>query len=143
MDKEHTLEDFQTPVMGGKLYKEDGFYSPYIKKAELNWSTIISILIGEAGRWCRRFSSDLFVYLHSIQNKLDNGEFEEGTYTYLFGFREDGVDGNSFVLSKYNNSSLYGSASLTYRALWRLEISICKQTENRKGIEMRLMEVCR
>lgn len=89
---------------------------------DINYSSILSRLIFEAGRWCRRFASDLFIDWYIIQKKLDDGSLKTGTY--LFGFREDGVDGTSFIEARYENESLYGRAYLTYRALWRMDVEV-------------------
>lgn len=87
---------------------------------DINYSSILTRLIQEAGRWCRRYASDLFIDWRGIAQKLENGSMT--TSSYLFGFREDGVDAATFVLARYKRSR--ETAADTYRAIWRLDVTV-------------------
>lgn len=102
---------------------------------EINWTSIQSKLIYLAGRYCDRFASDINIDVFTIMKQLEHRVLKSGTH--LYGFREDGVDSNSFVINRYSRqyeySNLYGAQ---YRALWRLDIEV------RDGdIEMKLYPV--
>lgn len=79
----------------------------------INYSFILTKLIQEAGRWCESYASDLFISWSSIDEKLKKGE--DINYTYLFGFRQSGVDHKDWVEAKGINNS-------EYRSVWVLRI---------------------
>lgn len=83
---------------------------------DINYSSILTRLIQEAGRWCESYASDLFIDWEVIVEHLKEQDYTGGKY--LFGFRQCGVDGNSFVLSRLNN----GESREIYRAIWLLNI---------------------
>lgn len=123
-----------TPILEAEAYRNsNGAF-------EVNYSSLLTRLIQEAGRWCRRYASDLFIDWEPIANGLKDGSIESGTS--LFGFREDGVDHNTFVKSRYENESMYGSASHEYRALWRLDVNVEKNDYGDK-VYMKLYEIQR
>lgn len=67
---------------------------------DVNLSSEFTELIRQAAR-CNRYSSDI---VYDIGNVNDAMEVWTGGKTlFVFGFRRDGVDGNSFVLSRVNN----------------------------------------
>lgn len=141
--KNKTVEDFTNYFLRGEIYNEDGQFGidpSGTSHVELNYSGILTRLIQEAGRWCRRYASDLFIDWRSIDKKLEDGTLESGTY--LFGFREDGVDHTEFVLSRYNRN--HGSCK-EYRAIWRLDITVDDSTESSymRRVHMKLFEVDR
>lgn len=90
---------------------------------DINWSSIQSRLIYLAGRYCDRFASDLNIDVFIIMKQIEHQVLKTGTH--LYGFREDGVDHNDFVINRYARqaeySNLYGAQ---YRALWRLDITV-------------------
>ena len=69
-------------------YSKDGRWS-------INYSSILSDLICKAGRYCKHYASDLFIEWESIKNCLDDPNYEGETY--LFGFREMGVDHDAWI----------------------------------------------
>lgn len=70
---------------------------PYSKEGRwnINYSGILSDLIRKAGRYCKHYASDLFIDWEDIENGLSNADYKGGTY--LFGFREMGVDHDTFI----------------------------------------------
>jgi len=84
----------------------------------VNYSRILTKLIQEAGRWCRNYASDLFVTWHTIYKQMEDRTLE--TQSHLFGFREYGVDPESFIFDQYRDPN----ASERYRAIWRLDITV-------------------
>lgn len=103
----------------------------------INYSSILTKLIQEAGRWCRSYASDLFIDWKDIDYALCAGTLKSGTY--LFGFRELGVDDALAVASKYNAPGMYSCDENYYRTLWRLDITVKKDGH----INMALYEIHR
>lgn len=102
---------------------------------EINDSSILTRLIQEAGRYCERFASDLFIDWTAVQETIE-AMTDDGHEIFLFGFRRDGVDHNAFILSRAENQGYYGSLEHNYRSLWRLDI-----TTSGRDIEMTLGRV--
>lgn len=117
MKKEYTVNDFR---MDGKVYTATGYVSSYSGKYDINDSSILTRLIQEAGRYCERFASDLFIDWKAVERKIDSADALD--LVFLFGFRRDGVDGNSFILSRYNGGG-YAYPEKEYRSMWRLDIT--------------------
>ena len=135
MEKNVTFEDFKFNTYAYHLMTEEGRRSSYSGKYEINYSSILSRLIQEAGRFCEFFASDLFIDWGGVLRWMDEaGECEEAVF--LFGFRQSGVDGNSYVLSRYNGGC-YRYPEKEYRSMWRLEIS----TNDNEQIKMILGRV--
>lgn len=125
--KEYTLNDFEI----SKIIDE-GFGSwtqyPFNKKGqwEINLSSILSKLIKIAGNTCNYFASDLFIEWKFIENNLENYEFDGGKF--FFGFRENGIDGNTFILSRINNRGIE-SIETEIKELYMIEFSVKKYSE--------------
>ena len=119
MKREYTIEDFKMNTYAYKPIVCDGYISSYSGKYEVNYSFILTALIQEAGRYCEYFASDLFIDWKSVEEFIDEAEAEEKK-SFLFGFRQSGVDHDSFVFSRYNNSG--SLAEYNYRSLWRLDV---------------------
>ena len=75
-------------------YSKDGRWS-------INYSGILSDLICKAGRYCKHYASDLFIEWESIKNCLDDPNYEGETY--LFGFREMGIDHDAWIQCKLDD----------------------------------------
>lgn len=104
----------------------------------INTSSILTRLIQETGRYCDHYASDLFILWREIENRIEQKTLE--TKRYLFGLRESGVDGNSFILSKYNgNRAKQILASYEYRSIWILDVIV----EEDGKIQMELYEAGR
>ena len=135
MNTEKKIDDFKANTYAYKLMTEEGRFSSYSGKYEINASSILTRLIQEAGRLCERFASDLFIDWAGIERWIDNAT-EDSETVFLLGFRQNGVDGNDFILSRYN-SGCYLYPEKEYRSMWRLEIS----TNNDGDIKMILGRV--
>lgn len=72
----------------GMVEKTDGQIENPLKN--LNTSGILTALIQEAGK-CKSYASDLFLSWAGLQEDLQ-GWNRPGKTSYLFGFRDDGVD---------------------------------------------------
>lgn len=118
-NKTYTLDDFRMNTYAYKPIEADGYRSSYRNVFEINDSSILTRLIQEAGRYCERFASDLFLDWESVQEFLNAAEPGDSK-TYLFGFRQDGVDHDNFIFSRYASSG--DLARYNYRSLWRLDI---------------------
>lgn len=100
------------------IVREGALHSPFSGTGwAINYSSILTKLIQEAGRWCEAFASDLFVDWNNIEEKLKKGE--DINATYLFGFRQSGVDHKDWVEAKGINNS-------EYRSVWVLRIDTDK-----------------
>ena len=131
MKTEYTIDSFQ-PKLYAKPTETTGRF--YTGKLEINTSSILTALIQTAGRFCERFASDLFIDWQSVMKQAQ--EIEPGeTVSRLLGFREDGVDGNTYILHNYNQ---YGGSmsSHYYRKLYRLDMH-----REQDDLHMRLTEV--
>lgn len=85
----------------------------------LNYSSILTELIHAAGRYCERYASDLFIDWEAVIENMHDPD--SAGFVRLFGFREDGVDNNDYILNHYNRDSTY--ARHYYRALYRLDFA--------------------
>lgn len=70
-------------------------------KFSINLSSALSFLIKKAGAICEHYASDLFITWQSVEKSLTNPDLTEEVF--LFGFREMGVDSNSYVKMKFDN----------------------------------------
>ena len=112
-------EDFSMNEYAYKPITEDGRVGYYSGKYEINYSSILTRLIQEAGRFCEHYASDLFIDWQEITEMLDAAP-DIIHETKLFGFRQMGVDHKAFVYSRYENSG--NNARYNYRSMWRLDI---------------------
>lgn len=118
-NKVWTIDDLKME----KVYAEtEGRWSAYRKCFDVNYSSILTKLIQEAGRWCESYASDLFIDWHKVDKFMEDSEFTSAKL--VFGFRKMGVDHLEFILSHLNNRN----STEYYRAVWMLEI----QTEDGK-----------
>lgn len=131
--KTYTINDFRFNTYAYKPLEATG-YANSRGEYEINDSSILTTLIQEAGRWCESFASDLFLDWTDVKRFVLEDAEPGAAKTFLFGFRQHGVDHDSFILSRFNN---YGySAGLEYRSLWRLDIKV-----EDKAMTMRLGRV--
>ena len=123
----YTIEkDFSRMAYGSKTTEAFG------RDFEINYSSILTKLIKECGRLCDSYASDLFITWNEIVQKLKEKTMK--TSAYLFGIREDGVDHNEFVVSRYNNNGCY--AKYEYRKIYRLDVVVSGDV-----IKMELYEI--
>ena len=129
MSKEYTIEDFEIEEV---MMKDTGSWvndNPYHYGVsckgyyDISYSDILTYLIQTAGRVCKHYASDLFITWCGLTETLR--EFDCSNEKILFGFRESGVDSNTFVLSRLNN---YGKEGLDaeIKELYLLDITIDK-----------------
>jgi len=74
---------------------ETGTWSRSIFGTEMEWninySSILTKLIQDAGRYCEAWASDLFIiWKYDVDNRLQNRDTQ--SFTIKFGFRDTGVD---------------------------------------------------
>lgn len=127
MKKTYTEKDFTI-----NTYNQDAIMTEenLIKKdsagnlvTESYFPSILSVLIGEAGRYCENHSSDIFVMWNSVLHRMI--EHPEET-VYLFGFRQNGVDNMFEILLKCNDNCYIGVHE--YRSIWRMELTREQET---------------
>ena len=126
MKKTYTLENFK---MESVMKEATGNWSPDLFSGEkcwnINYSDILTFLIQKAGTICKHYASDLFISWSSIENKMKKEGSEYAGGKYLFGFRESGVDHDTYVLSRLNNYGVEGLKK-EVKELYLLEVSIKK-----------------
>ena len=91
----------------------------------INYSDILTFLIQKAGTICKHYASDLFITWKSVMKELDHSEIEKNKF--LFGFREMGVDHNTWVLNRYNN---YGSDEREIKEMYLVTLETETLVEN-------------
>lgn len=140
MYEKKTIEDFKAIDRQEPITSQGEIYN---NKCSINASAIWTKLIQEAGRWCKDFASDLLYDYMKIEEKIENATLE--TESHLFGFRECGVDHDSYIFSRYSNQPVYGNAALEYRAIWRLDVTVesMESTYKTRKVTFSLYEVHR
>ena len=120
-NRKYTIENFK--VNRGKVIEESGYFSTYSQKYDINMSSILTKLIQEAGRWCEFYASDLFIDWEAVERGIKSSSEDRAEFSasYLFGFRQNGVDHDRYVFTRFNNEGY--SANSTYRSLWRLDLT--------------------
>ena len=99
-------------------------------RASINWSSIATILIKEAGK-CASYSSDIFYDLKSVEETLN----ECKDNSFMFGFRDMGVDHKDFVSIRLEDQL---KMTNVYRKLYKLSITFDKEFNS---VNMLLMEL--
>lgn len=87
-----------------------------------NLTRILDVLIKEAAN-CESYASDLFIsweYIMMDIRKASELSYKQG-FTYYFGFRNLGVDHESFIQARLDATEIYGKV---YRSLYRLHITV-------------------
>lgn len=111
--RDEQIKDLKEALAGTK--REIGHFNSLKGKWEINYSSILTKLIQEAGRWCEYYASDLFVTWHNIDKSLDDGTID--TEQFVFGFRKDGVDHKEWYELHKNDVG-------RYRAVWFLDVTV-------------------
>lgn len=106
------------------------------RTVSINYSSVLTRLIQEAGRICEFYASDLFIGWRTIAESLEDGTIETGSY--LFGFRDSGVDEAKSVLYWYNETT-HGREY--YSAIWKLDVDVELVEPGRKSVNMKLYRV--
>lgn len=88
----------------------------------VNYSSILTALIQEAGRVCVNYASDLFISWESLLDETERKmkEKEDFMITTFFGFRDQGVDGPFYINEKISDEKTYGDP---YESIYRLDIN--------------------
>ena len=92
----------------------------YEGKYNINYSSILTRLIQEAGRWCEDYASDLFIWWKCVIRETETRE-ERVNKTFCFGMRANGVDSANAVQRSLTNSGL--CRDHYYRAVWMLDVT--------------------
>ena len=93
----------------------------------INFSDIFTELIQAAGTGCEYFASDMFYDLTEIHKAIQNLDSK----VFYIGIRDSGVDGTTYIKSKLENSSVYGTNN--YIKLYRCEV---KTDETSQTVEL-------
>jgi len=102
-------------------------FEPYGFEAEIetwnrpdmiNLSDITDKIIRLAAKDTERFAGDAVISLNSMQKEITEWDFTADSRTWLYGFRESGVDHLEWVL----NSNIRQLPS-RYRSIWRVDLS--------------------
>lgn len=100
--------------------------------SNINYSSILSRLIVEAGKRCEAYASDLFISWESMLN--DISKIEENTnLTYYFGFRDMGVDHELFIQTRLDSPEAYGEKP--FESIFRLDVKVDME-RNWLGMEL-------
>lgn len=122
MKKEFTIDNF-TKSDWYKSIEETGTWSTFDRKWGINYSSILTELIQNAGRWCERYASDLFISWQTVENRLHKISMDN--VSFLFGFRQSGVDHDTFIFSRFNQNEY----TEEYRAIYRLDLEFIKDDD--------------
>lgn len=94
--------------------------------SNINYSSILSRLIVEAGKRCESYASDLFISWETMLN--DISKIEENTnLTYYFGFRDMGVDHELFIQTRLDSPEAYGEKP--FESIFRLTVDVNAERE--------------
>ena len=127
--KSYTLEQFRAITNKRRITASGWLTADAIAKC-LNYSSILTRLIKTAGRLVDCYASDLFILWRMVAAELDHvcgnamspeTEMAAFSKSYLFGFREMGVDDTKTILTWYNDNQ--GNQG-QFREIWRLDIEI-------------------
>lgn len=119
--REYTIDDFKVNHKKCNFHAtgfwRNSFQTWHGKDGfEINYSSILTNLIHNAGRWCEQYASDLFIIWSSLKERL-----EDVNYTgekLVLGFRDCGIDKNENVIRNFNSNYHY------YRKIIILEIEV-------------------
>lgn len=117
--KDYTLEDLQMEKVYAEATGKISIWEEEIS-VDINYSTILTKLIQEAGRWCEYYASDLFISWKQVEKFLVQKDELCLRKKFIFGMRESGVDHAEWVLSHMNRDG----TSYYYRAIWCLEVEV-------------------
>lgn len=132
---EKTMSIMDKIITEKELYHETGSWGYDFVTGEEKWvintSSILSFLIKEAGKYCERFASDLFISWQAVEKALTDENYTGGRY--VFAIRDCGVDGNLFAEARLESPDMYGK--YPYKAFYILDAEI-----KGKDIRMSLKE---
>ena len=104
-------DNYNADYYSGRCYlSSDG-------KFDVNLSTEFSILIQNAGRWCEHYASDILYDIDAVKETINQWRHLTDEKTeILFGFRQCGVDSNTFIAARAEQRFN------EYRAIYAMEI---------------------
>ena len=100
----------------------------------INISDIIDKLVRIAAKDTESHASDVVIDINNMENEIRNYDFTYDKKTWLFGYRECGVDHMEYVLET-DDSEL----TRRYRTIWRIDMS--KHEEFSKYIRLKMYRV--
>lgn len=103
--------------------------------SNINYSSILSRLIVEAGKRCEAYASDLFISWESMLNDISKIEGNTNL-TYYFGFRDMGVDHELFIQTRLDAPGTYGEKP--FESIFRLDVKV--DTE-KNDLKMSLIQI--
>ena len=134
-----TINDFK--AMNSEVLETSGELTVNLFTGErtvsINYSSVLTRLIQEAGRICEFYASDLFIGWRTIAESLEDGSVETGSR--LFGFRKSGVDEARSILYWRNETSR--ALPDHYSTIWRLDIDVELIAPGRERVKMKLYRV--
>lgn len=92
----------------------------YDGKYEINYSSILTVLIQEAGRWCEYYASDLFIWWTCVMRERNVME-ENVAKTFCFGMHASGIDNAKTVYERLTGSGWCSDPY--YRAVWMVDVT--------------------
>ena len=98
--------------------------------ADINWSSIATLLIKEAAQ-CTSYSSDILYDMNKVEDALKKGT----NSSFMFGFRDKGVDHKEFVSVRLEDQLTMANV---YRKLYKLDITFDKKLNS---VKMDLFEL--
>ena len=98
------------------ILRETLAYSNNDGTFDVNLSSILTILIQTADRYCESYASDLFIDWEDVKKFIDFPPIAGNQKLFIFGFRKSGVDHEAYV----RNSSCSG---LRYRKVFALKVN--------------------
>ncbi len=107
---------------------------------DINISTMGTILIQTAGRWCERYASDLFISWDQLRAKIKKHIETTDIITddeEVFGFRKNGVDHDAYVYNRIINGE---NIDNYYSKLYMIKITD-KETDDSKTTSITLMDI--
>ena len=111
--------DFEAFVTKANGCREITAVGQWIRtKYEINYSSVLTRLIQETGRWCEYYASDLFIWWDAVNRYLENRPGTNEEKTFVFGMYKSGVDNAESAVCKLKNTSLDNA----YRAVWCLDV---------------------
>lgn len=123
-------------------------YFEYPHRTNVNMSDVYTRLIQDAGRFAESYASDLLYDIDAIRDLLsalpedaDFGGRDRLDYYIAVGIRENGVDGNQFVMSRLEQSAAasfghYANPRTAYRKLLCVHVTFTKDHVSAKLVDV-------
>lgn len=132
-----TLENLKTTVAKRKTVEitEGNYISSCDGKLvsnNLNLTRINSLLVKQAAKHCESYASDIVIDINAMEREIrelaesviKGEDVAPVTETVVFGFRNMGVDGKTFVGCRLEDPAMYGAFNQVYKAIYFAEITV-------------------